>query len=172
MTLDALTEYAATTGGPPLLTFEEAASRCAGRLRIMLEVKEPNPSPGFLKRVDAALEAHGLLSELLIIGTPAGKRHFEGRALCGIRAEPLRGYPERYKELAETRFLFDHGNVLTDEDCEYATGADMLVVPSVNRFHYKSERPKKGADRDIKRLITIGVKRFQIDSEFARCFDG
>ena len=48
----------------------------------------------------------------------------------------------------------------------------MLVVPSVNRFHYRTERPTTGADRDIRRLIAAGIKRFQIDSEFEGCFHG
>jgi hypothetical protein len=46
----------------------------------------------------------------------------------------------------------------------------MLVVPSINFFHYRGEDPMAGARRDAEKLLQAGVKTFQIDSAFEAYF--
>jgi hypothetical protein len=44
--------------------------------------------------------------------------------------------------------------------------AGVLVIPSINVFHYPLHARHSLARRDIRRLKTAGVDGFQIDSEY------
>jgi glycerophosphoryl diester phosphodiesterase len=62
--------------------------------------------------------------------------------------------------------LFEHGNVLTKNDIDWANQNGITVVPSINKFHYTDIPYMEGAARDISNLRKWGVKYYQIDSEF------
>lgn len=175
-TADELARHADRIGRPGLLTIEDAAAVCSGTLTIMLEIKEPAPSEEFLARIRAALEEHGLTESLLLIGTAAGKRALSDVGLVSMRQKEFLSHIDRPDASATAalagRFLFDHGNVLSPEICRRAIDSGMTVVPSVNRFHYRTANPRSGARADCEALINAGVIRFQIDSEFAEFFDG
>jgi hypothetical protein len=77
------------------------------------------------------------------------------------------------EQLSEREFIFGHGTELDDSFVRSALERDVLLIPSINRFHYLPElEPAGPAGRDIRRLLELGVRVFQIDSEFAQFFPG
>lgn len=191
---DDIRRAARSAGLKPPPTLEDIAERCAGRLRLMVEIKLREPPERFLKRVETVLTAYGLLDGMLVIGSSAGKAYFHDKAKTGIRKdeflrsvhEEVERHPEsasgsagasacrspglRVSHLSRTRFLFDHGNVLQPEDVVKALSVGVEVVPSINVFHYRDEDPHAGARRDARKLLDAGVEVFQIDSVFEAYF--
>jgi hypothetical protein len=172
MTAEELASLAARLRRPVPPTIEEAAERCGGRLSVMLEVKEETPPADYFGRIVTALERHRLFESLLVIGSAAGLECF---GACGaLTCIRIREFRERASEgtlpPSDERFLFAHGNELVARDCRIAADAGMLVVPSVNTFHYRTEAPMDGARRDCESLIAEGITRFQIDSCFEAFF--
>ena len=83
----------------------------------------------------------------------------------GINLEGLKAAIKNREDVANLYFLFMHGNELSPEIVAYAEKYGLLVVPSINLFHYTTD-PMQGAKRDIDMLLAEGVQYFQIDSEF------
>ena len=163
-----LTDHCDQTGisTPPELG--EALEVCRGKMKIMIEIKVSSPSKRFLESVEDSLTQNQLWDDLLVIGTAAGKEHFSGRALVSMRLKEFKRMREISPSTAKNRFLFDHGNRLRRLDVERAILAGMLVVPSINIFHYKR---KTNPDDDFRMLIDAGANRFQIDSAYRSCIE-
>jgi glycerophosphoryl diester phosphodiesterase len=141
----------------PLL-FEYVLRFCKGKLEIMLDNKITGND----------MKKHGLLKNALIIGTNETRNYFTGKAKTGYNLSALKKMKENAGFNASLYFLFDHGNTLTHEAVNWAQQNKILVVPSINKFHYTNIPFMQGADRDITQLKQWGVEFYQIDSEFDR----
>ncbi len=75
---------------------------------------------------------------------------------------------EKGEDVAKLYFLFEHGADLDAETVKLARRQGVVVVPSVNIFHYPPEKHHKLAESDIRRLRKLGVKYFQIDSVYEK----
>jgi glycerophosphoryl diester phosphodiesterase len=183
LTWDELNQIRPTVAGHRTLRFEEVvkAARDAD-LWLMLDSKDPH-SPEFCAKIDAVLKQHDMLNRCLIIGTRDALEYFQGKAPVGLKYRPLRARLDADPAARSSYFLFDHGT-LTAEMVKWAQGLGVRVVPSINVYHYYDPQTMTGksreelapiilaaAKRDIEKLKALGVRAFQIDSEFDRWFD-
>jgi hypothetical protein len=151
------------------LTFEELVKACQGKLRLMLDTKEPHAAV-FCIQIESILKKYNMLADCYVIGTVSSRNYFVGKAKVGASYQYLSTLSTEAK-LSQEYFLFEHGNVLSDEMVSWAKEHHITVVPSVNKFHYKDQnRMMELAEKDVVRLKDKGVTEFQIDSEFDRWF--
>lgn len=149
-----------------VLLFEEVLKYCKGKLQIMLDNKITGNDTASFRRIEMLMRKYDLLDKALIIGTNETRRYFSGKAKVGYSLNALKQLQQDADFNAGSYFLFDHGNVLTQEAVNWAQQNKILVVPSINKFHYTNIAPMQGANRDIDQLKKWGVEYYQIDSEF------
>jgi glycerophosphoryl diester phosphodiesterase len=152
-------------GGRPLL-LEEVLQYCQGKLQIMVDNKILGNDTLVFKKIEDLLRRYKLLDHAMFIGTEEIRRFFLNKTnVCYSRAaiEAMQGKKNiNFKKI----LLFEHGNVLTKNDIDWANQNGLTVVPSINKFHYTNIPYMEGAERDIKNLQQWGVQYYQIDSEF------
>ena len=169
MSWDEISALRATPGGSRPQEFHEMAALCKGRLEIMLDTKPPDHSEAFLQAIEDALDDNGLLADAYIIGTPQSRQWFHGKARVGVDGETLRAAAESGEDVARLYFLFEHGRDLDAEIVRFAQALGVAVVPSINIFHYADlDEHMIAAERDVKRMLELGVREFQIDSPYDR----
>jgi glycerophosphoryl diester phosphodiesterase len=149
-----------------VLHFEEVLQFCKGKLQIMLDNKIIGNDIASFRRIEALMRKYDLLDKALIIGTSETRQYFTGKAKVGYNLNALKKMQQSAGFKPELYFLFDHGNVLTEEAVNWAHQNNILVVPSINKFHYVNIPYMQGADRDITQLKKWGVEFYQVDSEF------
>lgn len=172
MTLAEVKALRANPGGTAPLTFRELAAACKGRLRIMLDIKEPEHATAFYQEIEDELRRAGLLASTYVIGLDSSRRHFHTKARVAVNSEQLRAAVARKEDVARLYFLFEWGKTLTREQVDFARRHNVPVVPSVNTFHYGSDMRASLAQgsADIRRLLSWGVTEFQIDSVYEPAF--
>lgn len=159
--------------GSWVLTMDEMLARCAGRVRVMIDVKEETTSPEFHAAVAASLHASGLLESSWVIGSRHARDALAGRARTAVSVGAVRRGERSLDALRDDEFLFGHGTELDDRLVGTALECGVELVPSINRFHYLPLiDPLPPAGEDVARLLALGVTTFQIDSEFDRFFPG
>jgi Glycerophosphoryl diester phosphodiesterase family len=149
----------------PIL-FEDAAKYCEGRLQIMVDNKITGNDTASFRKMAAILSRYHLLKTTMFIGTIETREYFKDKAMVGCPLSELKEFIKQPGFKPEHYFLFEHGNVLTEPDVRWAQQHNIIVVPSVNKFHYKDIGFMAGAKRDLDNLKKWGVTYFQIDSEY------
>jgi hypothetical protein len=172
LTLAEIRKLRANPGGTAPMTFAELVDACKGRLRIMLDTKEPSHSLAFYQEMERELKRTGLLESAYVIGTEESRRYFEGKAKVGVTFDRLRAEASANNKIADRFYLFEWGRTLTEEQVYYAQKHRVTVVPSVNTFHYAptGKDPLREGSNDIRRLRAMGVTEFQIDSVYEVAF--
>lgn len=172
MTLAEVKALRANPGGTPPMTFRELVDACKGRLRIMLDTKEPEHSAAFYRQIENDLRRTGLLASAYIIGLDSARRYFQGKARVGINSAQLEEAVRRGEDVARRYFLFEWGKTLTRRQVDFAFAHKVPVVPSVNTFHYGGDWKVslEQGSADIRRLREWGVTEFQIDSVYEPAF--
>lgn len=162
----------ADPGGTPPMTIEELVQACRGRLRIMLDVKEPDHPPAFYEELERQLASSDLLKSAYVIGLESARRHFRGKARVAVTSQKLREAAAAGEDVERLYFLFEWGKNLTPEMVRFAQNLNVPVVPSINTFHYGSNREEslRLGMADVKKLIQLGVAEFQIDSVYEPAF--
>lgn len=173
LTLEEIRRLRAEPGGSTPMTFTELVDACTGRLRIMLDVKEPSHSRAFYQEIEREMRRAGLLESAYIIGTEEARAYFQGKAKVGVTFERLQKAADQREDVGKLYFLFEWGRTLTAEQVRFAQQRDVTVVPSVNTFHYDStgKDPVEAGTADIRRLRPLGVTEFQIDSVYEPAFE-
>lgn len=156
----------ATPGNTQPLRLEDALALCQDKIQIMVDTKGDDHPAAFYEKIEQLLSHHGLLQDALIIGSEQSRAFFRGKAKVGVGLARLKQAIKNREDVATLYFLFMHGNELSPEIVAYAEKYGVLVVPSINLFHYTDIDPMEGAKRDIDMLQAEGVEYFQIDSEF------
>jgi glycerophosphoryl diester phosphodiesterase len=172
LTLAEIKRLRATPGGTAPPTFAELADLCRGRLRLMLDTKEPPHSRAFYEEMERELRRTGLLESAYVIGLPESRDYFKGKARVGVTFDQLSLAVKNREEVHRLYFLFEWGKTLTPGQVRFAQKHNVPVVPSVNTFHYApyGGDPVAKGSADIRRLIPLGVTEFQIDSEYESAF--
>jgi glycerophosphoryl diester phosphodiesterase len=162
----------ADPGGTPPMTIEELVKACRGRLRIMLDVKDPDHPPAFYMELERQLASADLLESAYVIGLESAHRHFKGKARVSITDKKLREAVAAGEEVGRLYFLFEWGKNLTPEMVRFAQQHKVPVVPSINTFHYGGnlQESLRLGSADVNRLIPLGVTEFQIDSVYEPAF--
>lgn len=178
-TWDELQPLRTKSGDQALWTFDDVvrAAHAAG-LRLMLDPKAPH-SADFPAKVEAVLAQHGMLASCYVIGTADVMNRLTGKARVGKKFRSLKPLIEGDAALREKYFLFEEGRNLTPEMVRWAQARDILVVPSINTYHYYDAATMAGKAREeiapvilaaarkhIEQFKALGVTEFQIDSEF------
>ncbi|HMD70927.1 MAG TPA: glycerophosphodiester phosphodiesterase family protein [Bryobacteraceae bacterium] len=167
MTWEEIRKLRAAEDGSRPLEFHEYAALCRGRMRLMIDTKEPSHPPGFYEQMERVLRENGLLDEVFFIGTVEARAYFKGKGRARISVEStaeLRKLVDAGEPVSGTYFLFEHGTSLAAEGIELARRCGVPAVVSINEFHYAGLDHMKAAHADIVRLGNLGVTYFQIDS--------
>ncbi len=165
---DRIVRLRADPGGSRPLQFHELAALACGRIRLMMDLKDPKWPPAALQELERVLKENDLLESAWFISNDQAKAYFKGKARVSVNRAELRQAIERGEPVSKLYFLFFHGRDFTPEDVALAQRADVPAVPSINIFHYPEGDHFAQARRDIERLCKLGVTYFQIDSVYDR----
>jgi glycerophosphoryl diester phosphodiesterase len=166
MTWREISRLRAAPGGERPIEFHELAALAKGRLRLMVDTKEPSHPEAFYAQMERALRDNGLLETAFFIGTQESRMRFKGKARIGVSRQELRDALDRREPASELYFLFEHGRTLDKDGLDLAARANVPAVVSINVFHYADTDHWKGAEADIRRLQALGMTHFQIDSVY------
>lgn len=169
MTWAEISQLRARPGDTRPMTFRELCERAKGRLRLMIDTKEPSHSEAFYRETESAMRDNGLLESAYFIGTVEARRWFRDKARISATAEELRAFAARGEPVGRRYFPFEWGT-MTKESVDWAMSQGIPVVPSINTFHYRDGDPIARGSADIRKLQTWGVTEFQIDSVYEPVF--
>jgi hypothetical protein len=150
------------------LVFAEYAAACKGKIRLMLDTKGAEHSEAFFASMINSLRKNDLLESALVIGSDQSRAVFLDKARIGVNREKLAAAIARDEDVGKRYFLFAHAQEIDDEVVALCREHKVLVVPSINTFHYPADEHLERADADIARLKKLGVTHFQIDSVYEK----
>lgn len=156
----------ATPGGRSPLSFEQLCAHCEGRMRLMLDIKEPDAPPPFHEGLAATLERHGLLDTTFVLNAGGAEAFWRMRARLMRNAAGLRTAIAAGERAADACALFEVAGRLDEPDVRFAQTHGVMVVAALNTFRYRAAGvdDQLGAARDAARLLALDVRHFQIDS--------
>jgi len=149
------------------LSFEEVAGMCSGKVKLMIEIKVPDSSPDFYKKLGDIMEKYDLLEGAYFLGEDM--EPFMEKAKMSINMSQIPRLMEMLKEgkeVARHYFLFDAGTRMTSSVVKFAQQNYITVVAAINVHNYVYEDDMQGAQRDIEFFKECGVTEFQIDSQY------
>jgi len=172
MSWEEISRLRAKPSGGRRLEFHELAGLCRGKMRLMIDTKEPSHPEAFYAEMERALRVNGLLESAFFIGTRESRERFKGKARISADRQGLREAMAKGEETGKLCFLFEHGRTLEAEGIGLAGRAGVPAVVSINTFHYLDTNHMKAARADIERMLKLGVTYFQIDSVYDRWLTG
>lgn len=154
------------------IDFEQACALAAGKLRLMLDVKGGQHPEDFYAQIEASLTRHNLLRSAYTLGADRMKPRFWGKLSMSVNRQGLREAVARGEEAAKHYFLFELGSILDAEALALCREHRVTPVAAINTFRYEMAKVDhwQGAEADIRRLLALGVRHFQIDSIYAKFF--
>lgn len=181
MTLREVCLLSETGGGEKVPTLDEYLE-VAGRagMEVMLDFKQAL-TPGAVRRLERMLEAHLPDGPVYLIGKTDPKLALVRRHGYGRFGVPRSVHPVAYvvgKLAARGQpFVFQNGVTTRREDLAYASVLGVEIIPTLNWHHLgrgaselERERLIAAAHRELERLYGLGVRKFQIDSDFDGVF--
>jgi len=152
----------------PIAGFAEALSLCASLgLGVMLDLKSRDPSPDYLGQIAALLHKNDLhKSTVTITQHPRVAEMLAGTAILPLSKTETRQLLDGERALAQPRLWFGWAHELPNTSVVPLQRAGVLVIVSINTFHYPLHARHTLARQDIRRLLAAGVDGFQIDSEY------
>jgi len=168
MTAAEIKRLRSTPGGLPPLEFSEFAAACKGKLRLMLDTKGAKHSKEFFASMIDSLRENDLLDSAFVIGSDQSRALFFDKAKIGVNREKLAAAVGRGEDVAKRYFLFSHAKGIDAETVNFCRQHGVVVVPSINTFHYPAAKHMEMAAADIARLKKLGVTYFQIDSVYEK----
>jgi hypothetical protein len=140
----------------PVVALADALALCQTLgLGVMLDWKVEAPSEDLLGRVA------GMLAEVRLPG-PNTTISTDRRVRAALAAHLM----VRITGQDAGQFWFGHADHVTDEQVAAHRAVGVLVIPSINTFHYPPHAQRELAGRDIARLAAAGADGFQIDHDF------
>jgi glycerophosphoryl diester phosphodiesterase len=166
MSWEEISKLRATPGGTRPMEFHELAAACRGKIRLMLDVKGETHPRQFYESLEKSLRANQLLSTAYVLGSAQPKEYFRGKAFLSADRKVLRAAAERGEDVARLYFLFELGSILDESAIQMARKLGVTPVAGINTFRYEMAREDHwaGAERDIRKLLKLGIRHFQIDS--------
>lgn len=181
MTLLDVSRLAQVGGGEEVPTLAEYLEVAGGAgLEVMLDFKQ-TLTPGAVRRLERLLEAHLPEGPVYLIGKTDTKLALVRRNGYGRFGVPRSVHPVAYivGKLAARgeAFVFQNGVTTRGEDLAYASVLGVEIIPTLNWHHLgggasdaERERLIAAAHRELERLYGLGVRKFQIDSDFDGVF--
>jgi glycerophosphoryl diester phosphodiesterase len=162
----------ATPGNGSPIHFEDLCARCAGRTRLMLDIKSDAWPDSFYERLARLLDQHKLLHTAYLLGGDKAKQVFRESCWLSANRQRLREAVERGEDVARRYYLFELGSVLDEEAVGLCRQHNVTPVAAINTFRYTESKrdEQKGAEEDVARLKQLGVVHYQIDSRYEPLF--
>ncbi len=165
-----LSELRELVGKEKVPSFAEFCEHAAGRIQLMPDIKD-SPSAlidAFSASIDATMTKHGLFEQALFIGRPDIGRRFFGKGRLAWRAplDKVRESDRAKDEPGKYFFIFNHGADFEKADVDGFHELGLMVVVSINTFHYTTGDPMQGGIDHIREMIALGVDGLQIDSVY------
>lgn len=162
----------ATPGNSSPIHFEELCARCAGRTRLMLDIKSDAWPDAFYERLARLLDQHKLLRTAYLLGGDNAKNVFRESCWLSASRQSLRAAAERGEDVARRYYLFELGSVLQEESVALCRELSVTPVAAINTFRYTEAKrdEQRGAEQDVARLKALGVVHYQIDSRYLPLF--
>ncbi len=171
MTWAEVQQLRATPGGTAPMRFDDLCARCAGRIRLMLDIKGEFPDE-FHEDLIASLKRHRLLDTTFSLSGRrlpelAGGAVAEAADRAALTAAIARG-----EKVSMRRYLFELASVFDADALNLARQHQVTPVAAINTFRYArlGDGAWKAAEADAKRLLALGVRYFQIDSVYQHLF--
>lgn len=173
MTWDEASALRATPGGTRPMTFDELCERCAGRIRLMLDIKGDYPA-AFMQDMLASLRRHRLLDTTISLSGGNLPELSGGIVAKAANRAALAAAVQRGEPVAQRYFLFEIASVMNEESVALARKHGVMPVAAINTFRYKQAGvdDHQGAQADATRLLALGVRHFQLDSIYDRYLRG
>lgn len=151
-----------------ILKIEDVFRLCQkNHLSVMLDNKIDGLPVKAFEELLELLEKYGLKSTALMIGTDESTEFFTGKVRLSCTRKQLEANMQLPGYKPAHYFLFERPVNLTADDIQWAEQKHIMIVAAINKFHYrKSANMMYDAANDIHKMVSIGVKNFQIDSEF------
>jgi glycerophosphoryl diester phosphodiesterase len=146
----------------------DALALCASLgLGVMLDLKSHDPSPAYLGQIADLLRQHGLEGSAVTIAQhPRVAEQLVDTAIMPLSKQETQQVLAEEIALSERRLWFGWAHELPSASIGPLQSAGVLVIPSINTFHYPLHAQRTLARQDIRRLLAAGVDGFQIDSEY------
>ena len=166
MTWAEVHQLRSTPGNRAPLHFDEMCGIAQGKLRLMLDMKGSSFPKAYLQRIEDTMHQHKLLEGSCTLGGEAVKAHFAGKILLSAGRRQLREAVARGEAVTNKYFLFELGSVLDAEAVQMCKELGVICMAAVNTFRYEMAGADHyaSAERDIRRLRSLGIRYFQIDS--------
>ena len=168
MTAAEIKRLRSTPGDLPPLEFAEFAAACRGKIRLMLDTKGAKHSEAFFASMIDSMRENDLLDSAFVIGSDQSRAWFLDKAKIGVNREKLEASVKRGEDVARRYYLFSHAKGIDAETVNFCRQHGVIIVPSINTFHYPPEEHLELAAADIARLKKLGVTYFQIDSVYEK----
>ncbi|WP_159466844.1 glycerophosphodiester phosphodiesterase family protein [Dyadobacter sp. 3J3] len=155
-------------GNTPL-KLESVLQFCAkNHMNVMLDNKIEGLDTSVFNKLLALLDQYHLLEKALMIGTDASTEFFTGKIKLSCTRKQLEENKARKDYKPDHYFLFERASKISLEDVNWAQKNTIMVVAAINKFHYKKSKEMYAQYKDdCNKMMSYGIKYFQIDSEFA-----
>lgn len=162
----------AVPGGRSPLSFDRLCAHCAGRMRLMLDIKEADAPPPFHEALAETLDRHGLLDTAYVLSTGGADAFWRAKGRLMRNADGLRAAVAAGERVADAYALFDVAARLDPAAVRFAQTHGVVAVAALNTFRYRMAGvdDQRGAAEDAARLLGLEVRHFQIDSIYERHF--
>jgi glycerophosphoryl diester phosphodiesterase len=167
MTWDEIRQLTSSVDQSHPIEFSQFAALCKGKIRLMIDTKQPGHPQSYYELMENILRKNDLLENAYFIGTAETRNYFKGKARISLSEGELEKKLDVGEDLSKSYFLFEHGTILSEKSIALAKRAGIPVVVSINEYHYAAKPdPKAAAHADIDHARQLGVTLFQIDSPY------
>lgn len=162
----------AKRGGGTVVHFEEACELCAGRMRLMLDLKGSDWPKDFYQRLLRAIDSAKLPGPIYSLGGARVKPLFDGRVMVSANRADLRKWVNEGQNVQRDYFLFELGSIIDNEPVKLCRELKVEPVAAINTFRYTMAKRDEweGPKEDINRLLKLGIESYQIDSMYEPLF--
>lgn len=167
MTWNEISKLRSSNGGSKVIKFEDVLKICQGKMQLMIDNKIRGRDTVLFTKLLNLLRRYKLLSHAMMIGTEESTPFFTGKIKLSCTRKQLESNMEKPGYSSGNYYLFEIPQNLSVSDVEWAKNNDIQVVAVINGFRYfHSDDPVKESRNDINKMISEGVRCFQIDSKF------
>lgn len=137
---------------------------------VMLNIKTDG-SDAYYQRLRQLILDNGLENATVCIDPYENAvKHLGDVSLFPLSQEEIQTLLDGGEVETEGKFWFGWPRHIENRDVEALQKKGIVVIPSINIFHYPKAEHMQRAQEDIERMKAAGVKVFQIDSVYAPYF--
>jgi len=174
MTWAEISRLRATPGNNAPIHFEDVCKMCAGKVKLMLDIKSAEYPDAFYLSMKKSMEKHGLLRNAYALsgGGPRGEELLTKHCYRSSNRKSLKEAAAKGEKVSETRFLFELASILDEEALSLTRNLGVAPVAAINTFRYTMEKRDEelGPKEDMQRVSKLGVTHYQIDSRYDKLF--